>query len=378
LLLLFALGTLLGGGVRAWAFDPSAGNVGSQDRQQATAALKAAQIDVRHAQAAAKEARVRLDAFLTKHFKMPGQADVASPPDPPPDTTELAPRQNVEAKRFQSQLEELQAERERFLTRLTEAHPEVVDVDGRIAALEAKLENLGDAIEPEAEPVGDGPHRTQGRDRADLAARQRQQSEDDAAEYQRLFDDWEAAEQALELARAAESRAAEYLAAIPLHPVPKPLASRPTPANDMPHAAKGSAAVESTLTSQRVDRPASAPAATNSSSGTQSLALASLAIALALAALAAVRLARSSADPLFSSADEAAAALAIPVVGIVPAAASGAVRAIAPARKGLKLFMQLLLAVLVFCLVAYSIKYADEMWRFFADPVPGLRSLFGL
>jgi hypothetical protein len=52
------------------------------------------------------------------------------------------------------------------------------------------------------------------------------------------------------------------------------------------------------------------------------MALAALVLALAVAAVAAVRLARSSADPIFSSPDEVAAALAIPVVGISPAAAS--------------------------------------------------------
>lgn len=371
-LLLFALWTLLGGSGRAWAFDPPAENAASQDRPQAAAALSTAQDDVQHAKAVAKEARARLDAFLSKHFEMPRHAEVASPPNLPPPATELA---NPELTRLQSQLEELQAERERLLSTLTEAHPEVVDADGKIAALKARLAKLGTAGEPESEPVDEG---FDGKRDRDWAERQKRQSEDDAAEYQRLFDDWEAAEQALDAARTAESLAAEHLAAIPLHLPAKPRASHPSQANIEQRPARNDGAVESKLTSQRIDLPASAPPASTTSSGTQTLALASLAIALAIAALAAVRLARSSADPLFSSADEAAAALAIPVVGIVPAAASGAARAIVPARKGLRLLVQLLLALLVFCVVAYSIKNADEIWRFFADPVPGLRSFFGL
>jgi hypothetical protein len=377
-LLLFALWTLLGGNGRARAFEPLAEHVAGQARQQAAADLKSAQDDVQRAQAAAKAARALLDAFLTKHFAMPRQAELALPPASPPAATELGTSENPEATRLQSQLDELRAERERLLATLTEAHPEVVDVDGKISALETRLADLGARAGPSSAPVSDDTNSARDRSWQDFAEQQKQQSQDDAAEYQRLFDAWEAAEKALETARSAEARAAERLAAIPLHPVPQPLAGRPAPAKELPRAWKENAPIETKRTANRDERSVLTVHSATPSSATQTLALASLAIALAIAALAAVRLARSSADPLFSSADEAAAALAIPVVGIVPRATTGAARAIVPARNGLKQLGKLLLAVLVFFVVAYSIKNADEIWQFCADPVPGLRSLFGL
>jgi hypothetical protein len=91
-----------------------------------------------------------------------------------------------------------------------------------------------------------------------------------------------------------------------------------------------------------------------------------------------VRLARSTADPLFASVDEVAAALAIPVVGIVPAAAVRGKRMTkAPlARSGWrKKALPIALALAVFTVVAYGVQSPDGLWHTCTHPLEAIARL---
>jgi hypothetical protein len=86
-------------------------------------------------------------------------------------------------------------------------------------------------------------------------------------------------------------------------------------------------------------------------------------------------LARATADPLFASADEASAALAIPVVGIVPFGAKSTSATASTARRSLLMVAQVLIALVVFGTIAYVVVHLDVV---VSDPVGTLRSWFGL
>ncbi len=357
----------------------------SVERAEAVAALEAARDEVQKAKTDAAYAHARLETFLSKHF------DTRSRPDYPPlpesngagDQSHLSP--DPQAKQLEGELDELQAKRRQLLKTLTEVHPEVVEVDDQIATLESRLKSLAAQNALKLDDAQAASSALDMGEWSEFIDRQKRQSAADAATYQRLFDRWAAARNDLQAAQEAELAAVERLAALPLGaPISRP-ASDPLTASQHPHPALPATPRQTPPASeQRPDQPpvaalAATPAASSPSSGTQTLVLAALAVALSLAALAAVRLARSSADPLFASADEAAAALAIPVVGIVPALSTGRIdRAAVPVRKVLVLLAEVLLAVLVFSAVAYAIEHADDLFRFSTNPVTTLRSLFGL
>jgi hypothetical protein len=103
--------------------------------------------------------------------------------------------------------------------------------------------------------------------------------------------------------------------------------------------------------------------------------LAALLIALAVAALAAVRLARSTADPIFASADEVAAALAIPVVGIIPAAAARVQKARSVTRRRkVPLVLQLFVAGGVFALAAFVVQNTGGLWQHCSEALQAVGS----
>jgi hypothetical protein len=98
----------------------------------------------------------------------------------------------------------------------------------------------------------------------------------------------------------------------------------------------------------------SAPRESRSS---QSFVLAALIIALLAAAVASVKLARASDDSVFAGADDAAAALSLPVVGVIPATTHAVARGSLFGRyRALTLLAQMLLAVAVFAAVAYIVQ----------------------
>lgn len=106
----------------------------------------------------------------------------------------------------------------------------------------------------------------------------------------------------------------------------------------------------------------------------QPLALVAMLAALALAGLAAIKLARASNQGVFTSADEVGAALALPVVGVIPAivAASPARTAARPVLRGARLFLEIGLALMVFAAVAYFVQDPSFFWRLWDHPLEWL------
>jgi hypothetical protein len=338
---------------------------------EALGELERARQQVDRARANAVAARERLEAFLARHF----EDQPAEPPPPEPDDSSLKikPPQSAQIARLKAQLDDLVARRQELLGYLTEEHPEVVDAGGRIAALEEQIAILeGDSTGGEQRPPSPA---EQGGEFArrwrDYANRQQMLREQDAEEYGRLYDEWQAAEGALDGALDAEDAAAEHLEAI--ESAQTQIATPPAPDDD---SFRGARAIDTAPRDAAAVNPP--PAATTAaaeaaeSGGSQPLVLAALLIALAVAALAAVRLARSTADPIFTSADEVAAALAIPVVGIIPAAAARVASARTTARRRAPLAVQLLMAAAVFALVAYLVQNPAGPWQVCNDALQAL------
>jgi hypothetical protein len=347
-----------------------------QERAQATADVEAARRAVASSRKKTEVARQRLDAFLAKHFEPAGKGAISqSSPEFPAENANDQPATDSEAESLRIQLQDLKAERERLLATLTEAHPEVVDVDDRIADAESKFEAMLGAGSAEPPAPLDAPS-TSTSSSSDL---QRAQAE--AAEFRLLFADWQACEKDLEKARDVETKAIEGLAALP---VAAPLAEKPvelTPSTPTPHPPAAAVIIDDRVPSPQAPvataTPVAAPVA--SSAGSESLALAALAVALAISALAAVKLSRAASDPLFSSADDVAAALAVPVVGILTATLSGN-RAGEPAalRRTVVVGLQILLAVTVFVAIAYLVQHLEDLTQFRANPITAIRGWIGI
>lgn len=326
---------------------PGRAAAGLQTREAASQSLDAARKEVQAAQAECRRTRSSLDAFLAGHL----DAQAAAVAEDVADESQRA-QQSKLTEQLRRELVELQTQRESLLQTLTEEHPEVIDMTARIEAVEARIATS------EGPKLGDHAHN---------AAAGKSGSAIDAAEFRRLLRDWQTAERRLESARLAETAAADDLRAITellLHS-----AAPETPGLPMPTTPAEPAPLESTGDSEPASQVLPAAAAPTEltqqrTPRTQTLALASLALAVMLAALAAVRLARSSADPLFASADEVSAALAVPVVGIVPFGAKASSTEVPTGiRRGLLLLAQVVIALLVFGAVAYAVVHFDVVLR---------------
>jgi hypothetical protein len=361
---------LLGSGTAANAVELAAiGEI--RVRQQATEEVEAARRAVTAALAKTSAARQRLDAFLEQHFELQGKAVEAElPPEASAADAKAELAHDPESERLNGNLTELRAERERLLGTLTEVHPEVVDVDGRIAAVESQLQSLRgtSALKP---PSPANPLANQ---ISPADADRLRQSQAAAAEFRELFADWQSCEHALDVARVAESAAIERLAALSVVASPP---TRPAQISSAPPVASPPIIEDSERSAPAAAMPPSSSSAANATS--QSFALGALAIGLAIAALAAVILSRSGSDQLFANADDVAAALAVPVVGIVPAVATrDRAAAMADIRRFLAVIVQIVVAVAVFAAIAFAVQHVDTVLRFSASPVTSIRGLFGI
>lgn len=338
--------------------------------------VDAAAKHVEEAQAEVTVAKDELDTFVARHFEhlyarsqapLPEKPAPREPLPPPPQAPADPERQSLT-----EQLQQLVTRRDELLDRLTIQHPEVIDLEQRIAEHTRRLAALGEPVAA-GESVAPGtPDQLPG-DQPDqqLTERLAQDHELHVAateQYGKLLDRWQEAVRTLSQAKDEERKASESLT------VAEKMAA------DL--AAKKAAKIEQTKTSAVavVEHP---PATTeNAKKHSQPLALAALLIALAVAALGAVRLARSS-SVNFNTLEEISAALALPVVGVIPAnklAGPNQTVAAAAVRTGL-LIGELLLAFLIFAAIAYSFQAPGFVWQLITDPLTGLRGaaeFFGL
>jgi hypothetical protein len=272
--------------------------------------------------------------------------------DVSPDTTALA--EQVET--LTAKIKSLRDQRDELLTHLTPAHPLVIEAESRLEEYTRRLHDAAGAgtnlpirrsftPETSARPPSAG---------ADALERRHREA---SARMQQALADWQIAEQSLQAAIDGELAAAEKLAAV---------AAR---AGLDEHAT--SAAANATPVAAASPEPSKSPGRSS-----QALVLAALIIALVVAALASVKLARSSDETMFSGPDDAAAALALPVLGVIPAMSAAVSRAPITRRFRTAVILgQAVLAVAVFAIVAYLVQNPAIVVQLVTAPLEALRAL---
>ena len=352
------------------------------DQAQIAAELQSALRATEAARTQANSAKRDFDDFVTQHF----EAHRARAAAPAPDLSTIdaqsqpsrpsKPAVNPEWQRLHDQLEELTAARDQLLDRFTSAHPEVVDIEGRITAVSQQLADFGS---PSRGQALEGPARAVTSD-GRLAERLRadyMEHQEVAGRYDQLLARWQAAEQNLRTAVANENVVAERLAALrpsETEPVgtepqtaPSTVASA-TPTETVPVAAPA----PTFLTSDHSSNDSPRPKLVAQDHGSQPLALAALLIALAVAALAAVRLCAqrlSVCDHRRRGSRPGRAGR-----GGDPGCRRDRARAHGTwvAARGVKFGIELVFAFFVFAVVAYCVQNVAYLIQFCSHPLDAI------
>ncbi len=362
---LLAFAVLLSVASSASAGDSLEAGILGVERQLETAKrqMKRAHEVVEPARTAVTATKSELDDFVAQHFRELGsQATDLLPQPQKPSVSSTAVE---EAEKLRGQIEEFVAKRDQLLERFTEVHPEVAETEAHLAELSRRLTSLrAGARGAEDLPSGPAADPSNAADRGPIARSgvEKRRHRTAAEQYRQHIERWQAAQQDLHAALEAEEQAAARLAAIKL---PSTTAS----VAPVPHSKPAAAApIAAPTTTRKVAAP------DNHQQRSQSLALAALLIALAVAALAAVKLARSTGDTFFASVDDVAAALALPVVGVIPAVDRRAeIRAVRARVVRRSVFAaEILLAVAVFALVAYCVQNLSSAWQLCTHPLESL------
>ncbi len=295
-------------------------------------------------------AKVDLDNFVNRHFEN-HRTHIPPLAAETPQKSAAVSAADREWSKINEQLQATIRERDQLLRRFTPVHPEVADAEQRVAQLSDQLSTM----DKPSETVETSPDETQAESPALATLPQspgieHQQHREFAGKYEQLVGSWQAAHKELLVAVAAEDAAEQRLADF-------------DPTGD-------------TRLQPAQGLPAAPMMAEFQQNGTQPLALAALLIALAVAALAAVRLARS--DSVFSSIEDVAAALALPVVGVIPSSASSVAM-----RRHVSGFFgprtqrvgEVVLAFIIFTLAVYGAMNPDLVWTLCTDPAEGIRQL---
>ncbi len=312
---------------------------------------------------------------------LPSRARAEDDPVANADAAELATLRRLIA--------ELKAERMELLAHLTHEHPLIVDADMRLAEYQRQLVVLT------ARPTPD-----RGADQGDPTLRFAAEEESVSAEVlpsvpatplqqqadQRLQEGsqrlrqamakWDAAQQILEAAVDAESATAQRIAALAAEHARSQAATAAMPPAK-PTAPEMGEVAESQ--SKSADEPNAhvaphAAAAADSKRGSQPLVLAALIVALVIAAIASVKLARATDESVFAGADDAAAVLSLPVVGVIPAPTLALAHGTVFQRyRTLTFLAQVLVAVVVFATVAFFVQNPGFIWQLITDPASAWR-----
>ena len=320
------------------------------------AQIRSAHQAVEDARATAAAAKLQLDDFVSRHFEEHRELAAA----PGAQSGSMASNEDPERGRLQEQMQELTAHRDELLDHLTPAHPEVADVESRIERLSKRLAAL-DQHAPATEETRTtlnppGPAEPATNEISGSFAAQQDRDREAAKEYQRLFERWRGAERQFQAAIQAEYSLVQSQAAPKGRPTPIAQAARPAvlapPARQTVSRIATSPALPQANTSAAIRAP-------NRSS--QPLALGAFLMALVITAWAAVKLARSTSGALFSSVDDVSAALALPVVGVIPASSSPrlAHATESASLRLLTLVAQLVIAIIVFAIVAYTVQFSS-------------------
>jgi len=304
---------------------------------------------VAKARAQAAAAKLELDVFVVQHFAQ----QRATGSEPLPEAAPVAPAEEAATdpriERLQQQIDQWAGQREELLQRFTESHPEVAELEQRITEAEKKLSSLEHTIPDPKAPSG-AASTADSVSLQERAALQQRLQRESAARHDQLFEAWQAADRDLQAALNAEQAALRVMAALPSggeeQPQPQPQSIAATPAapslfDDQPH------------------EPESHP-----------VVLAILLVSLVVAAVASIGLARSTRDGAFGSIEDVAAALSLPVVGMVPSSrlSGGAAWSLPGLNRSAILGVQLVLAVGIFALVAVAVQNPQLIMQLFHDP----------
>jgi hypothetical protein len=247
----------------------------------------------------------------------------------------------AEIETLEQLIADLHANRAELLQRLTTAHPLIVNADLRLEEHELQLATLTRGAAADSK-IGD-PTPSVKPETSNLPVATAAVNGQISRRLESALGRWEQAQHTLEAAMNAESTAVERLVAS---------LSR-TPANSSLEVETKTAATSPTSAAATE----TGQAARRKRRGSQPLVLAALIIALVVAAIGSVKLARTVDESVFAGADDAAATLALPVVGVIPAAAPAlAYRTFFERHRTLTFLAQLMLTVLVFAAVAYCVQ----------------------
>ncbi|MEX2115232.1 MAG: hypothetical protein WD845_18715 [Pirellulales bacterium] len=270
---------------------------------------------------------------------------------------------------------ELKSERIQLLAHLTTEHPLILDADMRLDEYQRQLVVLTSApATHQATVPADGIGDTDGievRTAESMPApplemldgQSRQSPSDESLRLEQALANWDSAQESLEAAMDAESATAERIVA---------LTSRQTAARVPPVAPHAPATQPADIPQVSAEPHGVSPQRAARSS--QPIVLAALMVALVIAAFASVKLARANDESVFAGADDAAAALSLPVVGVIPATAAALAHGTLFQRHRTLTFMgQVLVAVVVFALVAFCVQNPSFIWRLVTEPWAALR-----
>jgi hypothetical protein len=336
-----------------------------KERQTATRDVAKARARVKAATDEVAVAKQRLDSLIAKHLDELGRQKATPSSEAPSGESQGNRPPEAVIAQLNQQIEDLTVRRAELLQRLTTAHPEVVNLDTRITEISTQLQLLKKPkVERESLPAGepvDASAVSPAKEELDAQTQQARHREA-TLQYERAFRKWELAQHDLESALAAERSANERLSALPSSEPDAPRPSVPVvPSNTPPDVP------------QVPEAKTSDDAIESEHNASQALAMATLIVALAVAALAAVRLARTANETVFTNVDEVTAALALPVVGVIPAVDRSAEPGIGSRFvQGVVYLAQLFLALAVFALVAYGVQTIVAIGQGISHPIESL------
>ncbi len=291
---------------------------------------------------------------------------------------------------------ELKAERMELLAHLTHQHPLIIDADLRLAEYQRQLvvltarpttnQGTGQDERTLRFAVEDTSLAVEATPSSPPSAIEQEADQRLRAGSQRLrqaMAKWDTAQAMLEAAVDAESATAERIAAMASEQARSQHAAAAIPLAET-SAQEGVAQEEDNVEESQAETPDEPDTATASNTaavsdsenarGSQPLVLAALILALVIAAIASVTLARATDESVFAGADDAAAVLLLPVLGVIPAATPALAHGTVFQRHQTLTFLaQVLVAVVVFALVAYCVENPGSVWQLIRDPASAWR-----
>ncbi len=349
--------------------------------------LARARAEVAKARNAAVAAKAELEAAVTaRSAEITQRRPTAAPSagnaagDSKSVDTSVADAAAAEIATLRRLIAELKAERMQLLSHLTTEHPLIADADLRLDEYQQQLVVLlnnraagHDIAQIEvARKTDDVEVRTAEPTPAPqmqiLDGQPRQDQGDESLRLEEALANWDAAQEMLEAAMDAESATAQRIVAMTSRQAAAQVA--PTPAAKQP-AAHATEPAETALVAIKPQQPDLPQRDARSS---QPLVLAALILALVVAAIASVKLARATDASIFAGADDAAAALSLPVVGVIPAATGAMAHSTVFQRYRTLTFLgQVFVAVVVFAFVAFIVQNPGFVWQLVTEPWSVLR-----